>query len=109
ASERKLTIENAQAVLECAKQDPARAVNTIVAISDAGRAPKNDPAVFALALIAGERGEVGRLALDALPNVCRIGKHLFQFAGAIDHLRGWGRSVRRAVANWYLSKPTEAL
>src|SRR5580765_9089149 len=45
ASERKLTRENAQAVLRCLQLDAGRVVNRIVAISDEGRAPKNDPAL----------------------------------------------------------------
>ena len=49
ASERQLTVENARCVEACLAADAARAVGTIVAISDAGRAPKNDPAIFALA------------------------------------------------------------
>lgn len=39
ASERALTIANAQAVLRCIRDDGARAVQQIVEISDAGRAP----------------------------------------------------------------------
>src|SRR4029079_7106893 len=48
ASEQKLTLENAQAVERCLKADSARVVRTIVEISEAGRAPKADPALFAL-------------------------------------------------------------
>src|SRR5206468_5473343 len=47
ALERKLTRENAQAVLRCLQLDGRRVVDRIVAISDEGRAPKNDPALFA--------------------------------------------------------------
>ena len=50
ASERRLTVENATCVEACLAADAARAVRTIVEISDAGRAPKNDPAVFALSV-----------------------------------------------------------
>lgn len=48
--EQHLTIENAQAVRRCVTQDGERTVQRIVAISEAGRAPKNDPAIFALAI-----------------------------------------------------------
>src|SRR5215471_1330206 len=48
AGEWKLTRENADAVIRCMAADGARTVATIVEISEAGRAPKNDPAVFAL-------------------------------------------------------------
>ena len=40
ATPRKLTRENAQAVLRCLAEDGARAVATIVAVSEDGRAPK---------------------------------------------------------------------
>lgn len=99
ATERALTIENAQVVVRCLDADPARTVRTIVEVSDAGRAPKNDPAVLALAIVAGA-GHTA-LAMEALPKVCRIGTHLFQFAEAVQGLRGWGRGLRKGVAAWY--------
>ena len=103
ATERGLTIENAQCVMRCVAVDPMRTVQTIVEISEAGRAPKNDPAVFALAICAGAPDNPGArmLALAALPKVCRIGTHLFQFAEAVEKFRGWGRSLRNAVGQWY--------
>ena len=53
----------------------------IAQVSDAGRAPKNDPALFALAVAAGAEDEqTRRAALSALPQVARTGTHLFQFA-----------------------------
>jgi len=109
ASEKKLTVENAVAVLECAKADIARTINTIVEISDGGRAPKNDAAIFALGLLIGEKGEIGNAALAAMSKVCRIGTHLFQCAATVDATRGWGRSVRRAFSDWYLSKEPDKL
>src|ERR671916_1645368 len=53
ASEWTLTRENAQAVEACVREDGLRAVAEIVSVSREGRAPKNDPALFALALAAG--------------------------------------------------------
>src|SRR4051812_28929263 len=102
ASERKLTRENAQAVLRCMQLDGRRAVERIVAISDEGRAPKNEPALFALAL-AAKLGDVDtrRAAFAALPRVARIGTHLFHFAEYVKALGGWGRGTMRAFARWY--------
>ena len=110
ASERKLTLENAQAVIRCLQADGARAVARIVEISESGRAPKADPAIFALALATTERAsaDARKAALDALPRVCRTGTHLFHFAGYVDGLRGWGRGLRRAVTEWY-GMPAEKL
>src|SRR6185437_14957548 len=79
-SEKALTLENAQGVLACIKADGKRAVDEIVAISDAGRAPKNDPALFALAMAAGLGDlETRKYAFQNLSKVARIGTHLFQF------------------------------
>ena len=81
ASEWKLTRENAQAVERCVREDGKRAVEEIVRVSREGRAPKNDPALFALAMAAGVGDEVTRkAALAALSQVARTGTHLFQFA-----------------------------
>ena len=72
AGEWKLTRENAQAVERCLATDGPRAVAEIVAVSEGGRAPKNDPALFALAMAAGRGDEATRkAALEALPRVAR--------------------------------------
>jgi 60 kDa SS-A/Ro ribonucleoprotein len=105
ATEQKLTIDNAGAVHRCIIQDGGRAVRRIVEISEAGRAPKNDPAVFALAMAASMgNADTRAAALAALPRVCRIGTHLFQFAESIQGFRGWGRALKRAVGAWYAAK-----
>ena len=54
-AERDLVKQNHDAIVRCIKADGVRAVNRIVEISDSGRAPKNDPAIFALALVADAR------------------------------------------------------
>jgi 60 kDa SS-A/Ro ribonucleoprotein len=110
ASEWKLTRENAQAVEQCVREDGLRTVAEIVRVSADGRAPKNDPALYALALAAGTGDvETRRAALDALPQVARTGTHLFQFAQFVEGFRGWGRSLRRAVGRWYTARPIDTL
>jgi 60 kDa SS-A/Ro ribonucleoprotein len=110
AAERKLTRENATCVEQCLREDGRRAVNTIVDISESGRAPKNDPAIFALALAASCPDQPTRaMALAAMPDVCRIGTHLFHFFSAVNEMRGWGRGMRRAFSKWYLDKPVDRL
>ena len=110
ASERKLTAENANAVFACLDLDGARTVREIVEISQGGRAPKNDPALFALAVAAScDNDNTRRLALDALPQVARTGTHLFHFAAFADAQRGWGRGLRNAVARWYGEKSARDL
>ncbi len=106
----KLTRENAQAVENCLGTDGERTVRVIVAVSREGRAPKNVPALFALAMCAGLGDEpTRRAALEALPAVARTGTHLFQFATYVEGFRGWGRSLRRAVGRWYAERDVDAL
>jgi 60 kDa SS-A/Ro ribonucleoprotein len=110
ATEHALTLENAQAVLRCIEADGPRTVARIAAISDAGRAPKNDPALFALALCTAAGDEATRrAALAALPQVARIGTHLFHFAAYVQGFRGWGRGLRNGIARWYNAMPPDRL
>lgn len=110
ATEAKLTKDNATGVLECIKEDGPRVVATVVAISHAGRAPKNDPALFVLAMASALGSEEARrLAFAALPKVARIGTHLFHFAEYRQAFGGWGRGMRRAVGQWYVNKDVEKL
>ena len=102
AGERELTVQNAECVQRCLKADDLRTVRRIVEISHEGRAPQNDPAIFALAMAAGSAdAATGALALESLPKVCRIGTHLFQFVDAVKRFRGFGRGLRAAIAKWY--------
>lgn len=108
--EKKLTIDNAGAVQRCIMADGQRVVSRIVEISDKGRAPKNDPALFVLAMCAGMGDNSTRkAALDALPKVARIGTHLFHFIEFVEGFRGWGRGMRRAIAAWYNDKRIDDL
>jgi len=110
ASPRKLTRENADCVLRCLKEDGKRTVGVITEISTVGRAPKNDPALFALAMCAGLGDqETRRTAFEALPEIARIGTHLFHFATYIEQFRGWGRGLSTAIKNWYQDKPVDRL
>lgn len=105
ASAQELTIENAESVQFCMAEDGLRTVARIVEISEGGRAPKNDPALFALAMCASlGNDETRKAALDALPRVARISTHLFHFLEYCKAFRGWGRGLRTAVANWYNGK-----
>lgn len=109
-AEQALTRDNAEAVARCIAADGLRAVARIAEISDAGRAAKNDPALFALALAASVGdAPTRRAAFTALPRVARMGTHLFHFAAYMDGMRGWGRGARRAIGNWYQEMPANKL
>lgn len=108
--ERKLVMENFKSLNECLDEDGPRTVAAITDVSAGGRAPKNDAAIFALAVAAGHADpQTRKAALDAIPSVCRIGTHLFDFCTSVQEFRGWGRGLRRAVAAWYLEKDAHRL
>ncbi|MEJ2886305.1 TROVE domain-containing protein [Actinomycetospora aeridis] len=102
ATARELTAQNASVVLTAARERASWLVEEVVTISTAGRAPRQNPAVLALAAATALGDDAGRrAALDALPTVCRTGTHLFLFARYVEQFRGWGRGLRRAVGRWY--------
>jgi 60 kDa SS-A/Ro ribonucleoprotein len=108
--ERELVKQNHDALVRCIKADGIRAVNRIVEISDAGCAPKNDPAIFALALVATHGNATAKAhAFANLNKVCRIGTHLFHFAEYVNAMRGWGRGLRNSVGRWYVDRGADDL
>lgn len=108
--EQELTERNADAVIECIKEDGIRVVKRIVEISDAGRAPKNTPALFAHALATWKGDQKTReYAYQVLPEVARTGYHLLMWAAYTDNLRGTGSGWQRAVSRWFNSKEPSKL
>ena len=108
ATDRGLALDNVQVLQRMAAAEPEMLVKTIVDVSVRGVAPKQNPALFALAYAASVP-ESAALALAALPKVARTGTQLFQFAGYVRQCRGWGRGLRRAVARWYTSRDAGTL
>lgn len=108
--EKALTREAAIRSIKAIAADGRRAVEQIVAVSDSGRAPKNDPAIFALALAASaEDPKTRAFALSQLPKVCRIPTHLFHFITYVKQFRGFGSGLKKAVARWYNDQPVDKL
>jgi 60 kDa SS-A/Ro ribonucleoprotein len=106
--EQKLTEQNTAFLRKMIKSNEALVLDTIVAVSDEGRAYRNSPALFALALVMTEGKDKAR-ARAAVEKVARTSTHLFEFAQYVDDLGGWGRAKRKAVANWYESKDADQL
>lgn len=118
--EKKLGRENAEAILRLIKSGKGReVVETVVEYSLEGRAAKQNPIIFVLALCAreGDDPETKAAAYGALNRVCRIPTHLFSFVdfceglstGAGGATTGWGRAHRRAICQWYSSKAPKSL
>jgi 60 kDa SS-A/Ro ribonucleoprotein len=107
-----LALENAQVVigLTMTSATHRQLVDTIVEVSEAGSAPRPQPALFALAVAASNgAAEDRRYALDRLARVARTGTHLFQFVTYVEQFRGHGRQLNRALGEWYLSRSVEDL
>lgn len=99
-----LTLDNARVVQRMCLEDPATLLDIITEVSTTGLAPKQQPTLFALAAAASFADDEDRMrALRLLPTIARTGTHLFLFAGYVGQFRGWGRGLRRAIADWYLT------
>ncbi len=102
ASAPRLTPDQALNAVTLIKSEGLQVVARCADVSRSGRAPKNGPAVYTLALAASfGDAETRRAAFDALPTVCRTGADLIEFVQEASALRGWGRGMRRAVGDWY--------
>ena len=77
-------------------------------ISTEGRAYKQGPVLYALAVCARSNSPgTKQAAYNVLGDVCRIPTHLFQFIKFCEEMSinetGWGRAHRRAINKWYES------
>jgi 60 kDa SS-A/Ro ribonucleoprotein len=110
ASERDLTRQNIDGVRAALDEYEIDAVNEIISISEAGRAAKNDPALYALAIACAHSDEETRKAATAaISRVARTGTHLFHFAEFVETQRGWGPALKKGVAAWYEREDVDQL
>lgn len=108
-SEQSLTLANVKSIQACLAENGRKLVDMIVEISDRALAPKNEPALLALAAAASYTdpqretyaADVRSYALANLPKVARMSTHLFHFVTYVDQLRGWGSGLRKAIGSWY--------
>jgi 60 kDa SS-A/Ro ribonucleoprotein len=109
-AEHDLLKSNYGAITNCLAADAARTIQTVVDISTQGRAYRQEPALFALALAASSKdADTRKLALAAVPKVCRIGTHLYHFTDYVTKMRGLGRGLRTAFASWFTDKTPDKL
>ena len=105
-SEKKLTDDNVASVKRLIQSDGPYLVRRLVELDTRGRCQKKSAVLYTLALaIKYGNTETRTEAYNAILRVCRTGSHLFEL---IDNLKavkkGWGRGLKRAVANWYTSR-----
>lgn len=109
-NERDLTRANVDFIREMIKTDPETVLRTVVEVSDAGRAYRNDAAIFVLALLLNEApADFKAQVIEAVPQVARIASHVYTLAEFIKGLGGWGRAKRKAIAKWFESKTADQL
>ncbi|MEV1244760.1 TROVE domain-containing protein [Nonomuraea sp. NPDC049750] len=114
--EDKLTAENAGVLFQAIAEDGPRVVALLTEVSAARppRAPKQRPALFALAAAyAKGDADTRQAAKVALAKVARTTDHLAQFFGYYKNLGGKatgrgtspvvGRSLRTALGSWFLT------
>lgn len=111
AGERAHTVQATDFVRELVLRDASLALRVTLDVVRGNRAPKSDPALLVLALIAKTAPNVAdrKAAWNALPEVVRTGTMLLHFLAFADSLGGWGRLTRRGVANVYETLPVEKL
>src|SRR6266542_4019859 len=108
ADEKKLTKDNVEFVRKLIKDNERLVVDTLIDVSVNGRAVRQSPTLFTLALVLAE-GKDKAYARQAVDKVVRTATHLYEFATYIDTLAGWGRAKRGAVADWFTSKDANSL
>jgi 60 kDa SS-A/Ro ribonucleoprotein len=106
--EQKLTDQNIDFLRKMIQTNERLVVDTAVNVSVEGRAYRNSPAIFAIALVLSE-GQDKAYAREAFNKIVRTSTHLFEAAEYIDNLGGWGRAKRAAFAAWYETKDADKL
>lgn len=108
--EQAYTLENASVVIDFAKAHGTRLAHLVLDISEAGRAPRQNPSLFALATVFAFGDTEAKISARAVFNrIVRTATHLFTFVKYAEQFRGWGPSLTKAVAGWYLAQDTNAL
>ena len=101
--EQKHVKRNYEALKQCLAEDGLKVVNKIVDVSTRGLAPKQDHAIFALAVAASEGDlETRTAALAHVNDVCRTATTFFYFLEELKSMRKLtGRAIKRTIKNWY--------
>ncbi len=109
----KLSLENAETLARLAKSDrAAELVNLIVDVSVSGRAPKQSPGLFALAVVINQTEDtaIKGYAYSKLSEVARTASTLFEFTSYLNQFQQLGgMGFQKAVGRWYNEKDVNSL
>lgn len=108
--EKELTKDNAEFLISLAGTNPQLLLEVVRDVSLNGRAYKQNPTLFALAVAASfGTPESKAAALKSVSEICRTGTMLFKFNQYVEQFRGRGRALNGAVKRWYLGRGTPSL
>lgn len=100
-----LTTQNVDFLRRMIQNDPERVLSTTVDISYSGRAYRNTPAIFVLALLLSEGSDkIKQEVRKAVPQVARTATMAYDLADFISKLGGWGPAKVKAIRAWFESK-----
>lgn len=109
----KLSLENAESLARLAKSDrAAELINLIVDVSVSGRAPKQSPGLFALAVVINQTEDTAIKAYgySKLSEVARTASTLFEFTGYLSQFQNLGgMGFQKAVGRWYNDRDLNSL
>ena len=111
-SERDLTKQNVDWLIELIKRDEnGMVIDRVSDISYAGRALRNDTAIFVLELVFQYGSpELKKQARNRFNSIVRTSTHLFTSNAFAEAMGGaWGRARKTAVQQWYTDKSPEQL
>lgn len=95
---------------KCIEADGPKTVDTIAKVSNYSYTTDNYPSLFALAKCSAHEDIATRKAVSSVfPKVVRTSSHLFYYISHADKMRGWGRSFRYMISNWYNNMPSVRL
>lgn len=108
-----LSLENAESLSRLAKSDrAAELINLIVDVSVSGRAPKQSPGLFALAVVINqtEDNAIKAYGYSKVSEVARTASTLFEFTGYLSQFQQLGgMGFQKAVGRWYNDKDLNSL
>lgn len=111
----KLTEENARTLIgyvqSASEEEQLALLGIITSVSVQGRAPKQQPALFALAVVISHtRSDLvknqGYLQVNSM---CRTASTMFEFFGFLNQFQRFGMGARKAIARWYTGRAVENL
>lgn len=109
-SEKQLTFQASEKLKSIIDSKGKEVVDLVIQVSHLGLAPKNDPALYLLALCSNSTDKKVRIhALANLWKVARIPTHLYHFVTYLKQIRGFGKAVDTALEKWFNDKDPKNL